>query len=66
MLPFKEYFVVDADGNRIGVVLDIREYQQLLEEREDLASLRAYDAAQASGDEAIPFEQALAEIERHR
>lgn len=66
MLPFKEHFIVDADGNRIGVVLDIREYQQLLEEREDLASLRAYDAAKASGDEAIPFEQAIAEIERHR
>lgn len=32
MLPFKERYIVDADGSRIGVVLDIKEYQQLLEE----------------------------------
>ena len=29
-----------------------------------LETIRAYDAAKASGDEAIPFEQAIAEIER--
>lgn len=29
---------------------------------EELESIRAYDAAKASGDEAVPFEQALQEI----
>jgi hypothetical protein len=33
---------------------------------EELESIRAYDAAKASGDEAIPFEQALQEIETSR
>jgi hypothetical protein len=31
---------------------------------EDLDSIRAYEEAKASGDEAIPFEQAIEEIER--
>jgi hypothetical protein len=33
---------------------------------EELESIRAYDAAKASGDEVIPFEQAVTEIERER
>lgn len=58
MLAFKEHYIVDENGNRIGVVLDIADYRKLLEELEELESIRAYDAAKGSGDEAIPFEQA--------
>ena len=57
---------MDADGNRIGVVLDIAAYRKLLAELEELETLRAYDAAKASGDEVIPFEQVVDEIERQR
>jgi hypothetical protein len=66
MSKFKENYVVDAQGNPIGVVLDIADYRKILEELEELESIRAYDAAKASGDEAIPFEQAVAEIEQNR
>jgi PHD/YefM family antitoxin component YafN of YafNO toxin-antitoxin module len=66
MSKFKENFVIDAKGNPIGVILDIAEYRKLLEELEELESIRAYDAAKASGDATIPFEQAVAEIEQNR
>jgi hypothetical protein len=66
MGKFKENYVVDEQGNRIGVVLDIADYQKLLEEVEELEAIRAYDAAKASGDEAIPLEQAILEIEQNR
>ena len=62
----EERYVVDEQGNRVGVLLDIADYRQLLEELEELESIRAYDAAKASGERAIPFEQALGEIERDR
>jgi len=64
MSKIKERYLVDDSGNRIGVVLDVKEYRRLLREVEELESIRAYDAAKASGDEAIPFVQAVAEIER--
>ena len=38
-------------------------YMELLEAQEELESIRAYDDAKASGDEAIPFSQAVREIE---
>jgi hypothetical protein len=66
MRTLKERYVVDDQGNRIEVVLDIADYQKLLEELEELESIRAYDSAKASGDQAIPFDQAVAEIESDR
>jgi len=66
MLTFKEHYIVDEKGNRVAVLLDLEDYRKLLAELEELESIRAYDAAKASADEAIPFEQAVAEIERDR
>ena len=58
-----ERYVVDADGNRVGVVLDMVEYGKLLEALEELEAIRAYDAAKEAEGERIPLDQALAEIE---
>ena len=66
MIEYKERFVVDEKGRRISVILNIDDYEKMLEELEELEAIRAYDAAKASGEQAIPFEQALAEIERKR
>jgi len=63
MATLTERYIVDDKGHRIGVLLDMEDYRKLLEELEELESLRAYDAAKASGSESIPFEQAAAEIE---
>jgi len=65
MANIKERYLVDDNGNRIGVVLDIKDYHRLLQELEELDSICAYDVAKASGDEVVPFEQAITEIESH-
>ncbi len=59
-------FVTDTEGNRTAVILDMETYRQLVEAQEELDDIRAYDAAKAAGDEVIPFDQALAEIEAQR
>ncbi len=51
--------IVDTSGNRVEVVIDIAEYRRLLDALEERESLRAYDAAKASNDEAISFEEAI-------
>jgi hypothetical protein len=66
MVTVSERYVVDKEGARIGVLLDIADYRRLLEALEELEAIRAYDAAKASQDEVIPFEQAVAEIEHSR
>ncbi len=64
MQPLKERYLVDERGQRVAVVLDLDDYNKLLEELAELDDIRAYDAAKASGEKPIPIEQALAEIER--
>ena len=59
----RDQFVVDETGNKTGVLIDIERYSALLEAQEELESIRAYDEAKASNDEAIPFAQAIKEIE---
>ncbi|MEW6685988.1 MAG: hypothetical protein AB1393_07265 [Candidatus Edwardsbacteria bacterium] len=65
-ITLKERYLIDEKGKRVGVLLDMKDYRRLLEDLETLESIRAYDAAKASGDEAIPFKQAVDEIERKR
>jgi len=66
MMALQEQYLTDREGNRVKVVLDMEQFQQMLEELEELDDIRAYDAAKASGDEAIPFDQAMAEIDQKR
>jgi len=46
--------------------MDIKLYEKILDELEELESIRAYDRAKASGDEILSFEKAAKEIERER
>lgn len=60
----KERYLVDEKGKRVGVLLDPKVYQRILAALEELESIRAYDAAKKSREKAVPFEQAVAAIER--
>ncbi len=65
-MEVRERYITDSEGNRLGVLLSLEEYQHLLDELEELNEIRAYDAAKQSDDEVISFEQATAEIESQR
>jgi PHD/YefM family antitoxin component YafN of YafNO toxin-antitoxin module len=56
MLNIREQYLVDENDNRIGVLLSIEDYQRILEELEELESIRSYDEAKASGEQALPFQ----------
>lgn len=59
-------FLVDDSGQKLGVLLELAAYEAMLADLEEFEAIRAYDAAKASGDEAIPLTEAFAEIERQR
>ena len=60
----KPRYLIDDEGQRVAVLVGIEQYRMLIEAAEELSTIRAYDAAKASGEEAIPFEQAIAETEQ--
>jgi len=57
-------YVIDEKGKAISVLLDIKANRKILGELEELTAIRAFDNAKAACDKAIPFEQAVKEIER--
>ncbi len=59
-------FVVNERGEKVAVVISIEEYEKILEELEDLEAIREYEEAKASGETAVPFDEAIARIERNR
>ncbi|PSQ53740.1 MAG: hypothetical protein BRD28_03550 [Bacteroidetes bacterium QH_10_64_37] len=59
-------YLTDEQGNRTAVVLDIEDYETVLDELEELEAIRAYDEAKASDSERITFEQAVQELEKER
>jgi hypothetical protein len=60
----KRKFHTAKTGEKISITLDVKEYEKLLEDLEELDSIRAYDDAKKSGEMPVPFEQAMREIER--
>jgi hypothetical protein len=63
-------YLTDENGKRIGVVLDIEEYERLREVEDEMEDIRRYDEAMAARErgesDAIPWEQARREIEKER
>jgi two-component SAPR family response regulator len=62
--------VVDENGKRVGVLLDVEEYERMVEELEELEDIRAADEVRAAikrGEEdLLPFDEAILEIEEER
>lgn len=47
VLEEKEQFIVDASGQRVGVLLDLHTYERLREAAEDNADILSYRAAKS-------------------
>lgn len=58
----KAQFVVDAHGNRQAVLVDYRLWEELLTLLEDRADAEEIRRLREAGEEAIPWEQAKAEL----
>lgn len=63
-------YIVSESGERTRVILDLAEYERLVEAAEELEDITAYDEAKAaieSGeDNPTPLREALPRIERKR
>ena len=56
-------YIVDENQQRKAVLLSLAEWQQIVEELEELDDIRAYDEAKAGSQDAVSLEQAVREIE---
>ena len=52
-------FITDKKGKKLSVVISLSQYQQMLEDLEELEDIRLYDAVKARKEKSIPFTQYL-------
>jgi hypothetical protein len=64
MVTVHPEYVVDEKQNRKAVLLPAAEWDQIVDELEELDDIRAYDAAQPHVGDRLPFEQAVREIQQ--
>jgi hypothetical protein len=50
----KKQFITDDNGKKISVIIPIKEYEEMLE---DLDDIRLYDEAKTANESAIPLEE---------
>jgi poly(A) polymerase Pap1 len=66
MLQVKPSYITDAKGKRVSVVLPIDEFNNLMEELEELEDIRLFDEAKKSKKASIPLDEAFEMIEKKR
>jgi PHD/YefM family antitoxin component YafN of YafNO toxin-antitoxin module len=64
MFTLHPQYVIDENQRKSAVILPLAEWEQIVEEMEELEDIRAYDAAKSDNQESIPFEQAVREIQQ--
>ena len=66
MLSIKPQYITDAQGNKLSVILPIKDFNMLIEELEDLYDQRLYDEAKADNESSIPLEEAFKMLDINR
>ena len=59
MGDLKIQFLTDHQGQKIGVLLSMEQYQQLIEQLEELEDIKAFDEYKANNEPTIPLRQAI-------
>lgn len=62
MIEVHPEYIVDESSNKKAVIILIEEWNNILEEMEELDDIRAYDTIKLEEEEAVPFEKAVDEI----
>ena len=52
-------FMVDKKGNKVAVVLPMKEYKKLLEAKEELEDIKEFDKSFKRKQVFIPFDKAI-------
>lgn len=62
----KTQFITDNNGNKLAVILPIKDYNKMVNDLEELEDIKLYDKAKQGKQEFIDDEQAFKEIEESR
>ena len=62
----KNQFITDHQGQKIAVILPMKDYEKMLDELDEYECIKAYDKAKAREQEFIPAADVFKAIEQKR
>jgi PHD/YefM family antitoxin component YafN of YafNO toxin-antitoxin module len=62
----KPQYITDENGKRVGVLLDLKTYEKLLDDLDELSCVIAYEEAKREEPNYLPLDKAFEEIEKMR
>lgn len=51
----KTQFIIDDHGNKLAVILPLKDYQKMLDDLEELEDIKLYDEVKSRKEETVPF-----------
>ncbi len=66
MLTLHHQYIANSKGERISVIVPVKEFEGILQKLEDLEDIYLYDKAKQAPQEFVDADQALKEIEEAR
>jgi hypothetical protein len=55
----KTQFITDDHGNKLAVILPMKDYQKMLDDLEEMEDIKLYDEVKARKEETLPFNEYL-------
>ena len=62
----KNQFITDSQGQKIAVILPIKDYEKMMDELDEYECIKAYDKAKSRKQEFIPAADMFKAIEEKR
>ncbi len=59
-------FVTDNIGNKLAVILPIKEYEKLVDDHDELEDIKAYRKAKSMAGDVLPLKDAIKEMNANR
>ena len=62
----KTQFITDDAGKKVAVIVPVKDYEKMLDDLDELETLKAYDAIKAGKTEFLPAANVFQNIEKSR
>lgn len=59
MKAIQPQYITDARGKRVSVILPMQQWQQVLDQLEEIEDIRLYDQVKANQEPTTPFDEYL-------
>lgn len=66
MISVHPQYITDSEGKKLSVIIGVQEFNDIMEELEELEDIKLYDEAKKDKSPSVPIDEAFKMIEEKR